>query len=198
MDGIYETKKELLGVTEVAEYLGVGPITVYRWCREGRLPCLKVGKHWRIRREAFEEFLRQSEGSTALSRELRSFLNTLPTHVAVVDASGTIVGVNKAWRDFARSNGGIERRVAEGVNYLRVCDTATGDRSEGAAAFAEGMRSVLFGQREEFEMEYPCHSPTEWRWFTGRVTLFPNGGSPRVVVAHENITERKRMEEQLK
>ncbi len=35
---------ELLGVAEVADYLGVGMVTVYRWCREGRLPCLKVGK----------------------------------------------------------------------------------------------------------------------------------------------------------
>ena len=29
---------ELLSVDEVASYLGVGPITVYRWCGQGRLP----------------------------------------------------------------------------------------------------------------------------------------------------------------
>ena len=52
-------KKDLLGPEEVAEYLGVGLVTVYRWCREGRLPCLKVGKHWRIRQGALEDLLRQ-------------------------------------------------------------------------------------------------------------------------------------------
>ena len=46
---------ELLSVEEVASYLGVGPITVYRWCRQGRLPALKVGKVWRIRRGALED-----------------------------------------------------------------------------------------------------------------------------------------------
>ena len=53
---------ELLGVAEVAEYLGVGTVTVYRWCREGRLPCLKVGRSWRIRREALEDFLSRGRG----------------------------------------------------------------------------------------------------------------------------------------
>ena len=35
---------ELLSVEVVAQTLGVEPITVYRWCRQGRLPCLKPGK----------------------------------------------------------------------------------------------------------------------------------------------------------
>ena len=42
----------LLTVGEVAGYMGVGRVTVHRWCREGRLRCSKVGKSWRIRREA--------------------------------------------------------------------------------------------------------------------------------------------------
>ena len=52
---------ELLAATHVAGILGVKETTVYRWCKEGKLPCLKVGKHWRIRREALEDFLKRSE-----------------------------------------------------------------------------------------------------------------------------------------
>ncbi|MDP9456718.1 MAG: DNA-binding protein [Actinobacteria bacterium] len=48
-----------MGVEKVAGYLGVGRVTVYRWCREGRLPCLKVGKYWRVRRGALGDFLRR-------------------------------------------------------------------------------------------------------------------------------------------
>ena len=189
--------KDLLGVEEVAGYLGVGPVTVYRWCRDGRLPCLKIGKHWRIRRAALEDFIQRSERQSALTGELRSFLNVLSAHIAIINGSGTIVAVNEAWRNFARSNGAIESKVMEGANYLRVCDLARGDQSEYADAFADGIRSVLSDEREEFAMEYPCHSPIEQRWFVGRVTLLPNGGSPRAVVIHENITERKRIEERL-
>ena len=48
--------KELLTVLDVASYMGVGQVTVHRWCREGRMPCSKVGKSWRIRRETLEAF----------------------------------------------------------------------------------------------------------------------------------------------
>lgn len=162
------------------------------------MQCIKLGKHWRIRREALEDFLKQRERPAKLSEELRSFLNTLPAHIAIVDSSGTIVAVNRAWRDFAASNGAIVSKVVEGTNYFKVCDSATGDQSEYAAAFAEGIHSVFSGQREEFEMVYPCHSPTEARWFVGRVIPFTSGSSPRAVVIHENITEREQMKQQLK
>lgn len=57
---------------------------------------------------------------------------------------------------------------------------------------------MLAGVREEFTTEYPCSFTTERRWFVGRVTVFSNGGPLRAVVAHENITKNKLMEEQLK
>src|SRR5919199_4459014 len=77
---------ELLSVEEVASYLGVGPITVYRWCRQGRLPALKVGKVWRIRRGALEDFLRRSERGQSLVSRLNAFF-TVPDHVIAVAAT---------------------------------------------------------------------------------------------------------------
>lgn len=70
----------MLSVDDVGGYLGVGRATIYRWCREGRLPCLKVGKSWRIRRAAFEDFLSRAERSPTLAGQLRSFL-TVPDRV---------------------------------------------------------------------------------------------------------------------
>jgi excisionase family DNA binding protein len=35
---------ELLAAADVAELIGIKETTVYRWCKEGKLPCLKVGK----------------------------------------------------------------------------------------------------------------------------------------------------------
>jgi len=125
-------------------------------------------------------------------------LDSLSAHIAIIDETGTIVTVNKAWREFAEANGAAAQNHAEGANYLRACDSATGAHSEEATPFAEGIRSVLSGQRVKFELEYPCHSPSERRWYIGRVTQFAADGPLRAVVAHENITQRKLAEESLR
>ena len=75
--------RELLSVGEVAAYLDVQPVTIYRWCREGRLPCLKLGKAWRIRRAALEEFLQQREQGGTLVGQLRAFL-TIPDQIIAI------------------------------------------------------------------------------------------------------------------
>src|SRR5215212_4653168 len=74
---------ELLGAEDVAELMGVKETTVWRWRREGRLPCLKVGKHWRIRRAALEDFLKQQERSSTLVGQLSSFLQ-VPDNVLAI------------------------------------------------------------------------------------------------------------------
>ena len=51
----------LLGADEAAAYLGVMKTTVYRWCKEGSIPCLKIGRYWRVRREALEYFTKKPE-----------------------------------------------------------------------------------------------------------------------------------------
>ena len=131
------------------------------------------------------------------SQELQQTLDSLSAHIAILDESGEIIAVNRVWRAFAEANGGDPGRVSEGANYLRACESATGRNTEDAVAFAKGIRAVLSGRRESFEMEYPCHSPTERRWFIGRVTPYFCNEKPWAVVAHENITERKIAEEAL-
>ena len=59
-------------------------------------------------------------------------LQSLPAHIAVVDAVGAIKLVNPAWRAFARDNGGRGEAYL-GDNYLEVC--------RKAAAAGRGRRS---------------------------------------------------------
>jgi excisionase family DNA binding protein len=65
---------ELLAAADVAKMIGVKESTVYRWCSEGKLPCLKIGYHWRIRRGVLEDFLKQRERPGTLVGQLDSFL----------------------------------------------------------------------------------------------------------------------------
>ena len=41
--------EELLTVQEVAEYLKLSRSTVWRWCQQGKLNAVKLGRGWRIR-----------------------------------------------------------------------------------------------------------------------------------------------------
>lgn len=74
VDESFAQGKHLLDAEDVAEYLGVQQTTIWRWCREGSLPCMKIGREWRIRREALDEFLKQHERPVTLVGRLRSFL----------------------------------------------------------------------------------------------------------------------------
>ena len=128
---------------------------------------------------------------------LGATLDGLSANIALLDSDGQILLVNKSWRDFAEANNLSADAVSEGKNYLRICDKAHGKHAEEATSFSAGIRSVISGKTKHFELEYPCHSPNQKRWFMGRVTVFPRGDQNRVIIAHENITERKMSEDSL-
>jgi PAS domain S-box-containing protein len=132
---------------------------------------------------------------TESERFARSVLDSLSAHITILDEGGTVIAVNKMWREFARANS-ANGGVGVGANYLAVCDTASGACSGEAAAVARGIRAVLRGDQEDFSLEYPCHSPTEKRWFVVRVTRFSGDGPIRVVISHENITATKLADEE--
>jgi signal transduction histidine kinase len=121
----------------------------------------------------------------------------LPLSVAVVDRSGDIIRVNREWERFAIDNGGDRTACGVGANYFAVCP-----RSDiTAARFAEGLRDVLTGTEPEFELEYPCHSPDEHRWFIARAAPLSGGAGGSIsgaVISHLNITGRHLAEESIR
>jgi PAS domain S-box-containing protein len=152
---------------------------------------------------------RQAEQALLDSTELaQSTIDALSSHICVLDEAGTIINVNRAWKDFAEDNrpedfgealdaDAWRNRIGEGVNYLDVCRRSEGENSAEAAEFADGIEAVLKGERVLYSKEYACHAPGVPRWFLGRVTRFFSNGVPRVVIEHINITERRRAEEGL-
>jgi len=53
---------------------------------------------------------------------------------------------------------------------------------------ADGIRRVIAGETKQYVTRYPCHSPTEKRWYTLRVVGYRSAGLPKVIVTHEDIT----------
>jgi two-component system NarL family sensor kinase len=125
---------------------------------------------------------------------LRSTLDALSAHIAVLDSGGTIVAVNEAWKSFAGAAGVSASGV--GMNYLSVCERSA-NSSPDAAQTAQALRDIIAGRRAEYRMEYPCESPDGLRWFQLRVTRPSTAPSSRIVVAHEDITEVKRTQQDL-
>lgn len=122
------------------------------------------------------------------SRYAIAAFDALSAHVAILDQHGTVEAVNRAWANFARENGGAS---GLGENYLDVCAHSDGPDRADALQVMAGIRDVLQGRADAFALEYPCHSPTEQRYFMARVTRFEQDGEVHAVVAHENITRRK-------
>lgn len=125
-------------------------------------------------------------------------LDALSAHIAILDGKGVILKTNRAWQKFADDNRFQNFAGGASINYLSVCDLAKGDNSQEAKTVAKGIRAVINGEANEFLLDYPCHSPTEKRWFYMRVTRIPGSGPMRAVVSHENITALKLAEKALK
>jgi|GEM_PF-2533855 len=137
-----------------------------------------------------EEILQQSE------EQLRAVRDSLPALLAVIDRNGNIINVNEAWEKCARENGDEDLRyTGVGVNYLDVCrqvKAPDSDREEAQQAI-RGLQSVLECKTSEFEMEYRCPRPNELRHYFMRAAPL-RMGQGGAVIAHIDITDRKRAE----
>src|SRR5947209_4864584 len=112
----------------------------------------------------------------------------LSAHVAILDGTGRIIGANQAWRRFGEANGLRDPQYCVGANYLAVCEQARGSRTEHAAFVAENLRQLLSAKEGSFQCVYPCHSPTEQRWFQEEGQCFREEAGDFVVIAHHNVS----------
>ncbi len=135
---------------------------------------------------------KQAERSLREANEFwQSTIDALLSHIAILDEQANIIAVNQAWRQFADDNDLGWPDYGVGRNYLSTIDTASGTSTENAAQTAQDIRNLLTGSIQSFELEYPCHSQDEHRWFQLRATRFQGPNGPRVVLCHVPITERK-------
>ena len=53
--------KQVMTVKEIAEYLDVHPMTIYKYVQEGKIPAFKIGASWRIRIESIKKWMQENE-----------------------------------------------------------------------------------------------------------------------------------------
>jgi PAS domain S-box-containing protein len=146
-----------------------------------------------ITHEDVSERVRAEKQLQEATRFNESVLHSLPGHLAVIAEDGHILAVNESWRQFAQANGVPAGHDWTADNYFHAC--RLNEHGERAAA---GIRAVARGERGAFEMEYPCHGGGVERYFLLRANRFRGDGPVRLVVTHENITERVVAERQVR
>lgn len=150
---------------------------------------------WQRYREALQTARSLINAPLAVRHQI---LDTLPAHIALLDAEGKVIHVNTRWRQFAAQHATDLQRVDVGANYLSACEAS--DEPE-PRELGQDLRAIVAGERSQLEFEYPCTTPDGKRWF--RMVACSVAGSTQApsdavaVVMHLDITEQKQAEEQL-
>lgn len=123
---------------------------------------------------------------------LSSLLDSLDSTIVVTDLRGNILYTNTSWHEFAEENAAGEATcLGVGLNYFETCQQAAHSGDKSAKKSLQALLLVAEGRSSLEYVEYPCHSATQKRWFTMRVSRFQADGESFLAVMHINITARK-------
>ena len=138
-----------------------------------------------------EQELRESE------MFVRATIDALSAEICVIDEQHTIIAVNQAWRNFYDANAPGFPQHGIGIRYRILCDALSHPKLESSRKLTDGIAAMMRGECDAYELEYACHSPKGLVWFHVKATRF-GSDVPKVVLAHENITDLKMAEMDLK
>lgn len=54
-------EEKIFTVQELADYLRMKPLTIYKHASTGRLPAFKVGSHWRFKKQSIDLWIETQE-----------------------------------------------------------------------------------------------------------------------------------------
>jgi PAS domain S-box-containing protein len=118
---------------------------------------------------------------------LRRTLDGLTAAVAVLNAAGELVEINRAWREYAGDRALIGLRYGFGEQYARLCRGAA-ERCDAGPAAADGVEQVLRGERDAFDLEYRVPRDGGERRLRLQAQAFDVDGARGVIVVHDDVT----------
>ncbi len=145
-----------------------------------------IGTYWTELRHRIEE-----AGNFAYA-----VIDALSAHICVLDEKGTIIAVNRAWRESDIANTPMGFQLHEGDSYLEASERAVPGQDKYAAPLKAGIQGVMHGTNKDFSLEYSIQDSYQTGWFVAQVTRFADTSPLRLVIAHEDITERKLAEKE--
>ena len=67
---LLEREEGVFTVQELAHYLRMKPLTIYKHASCGKLPGFKVGSHWRFKRSTIDQWIQSQEITNANKKSL--------------------------------------------------------------------------------------------------------------------------------
>ena len=135
-----------------------------------------ITRRWRAERETGQALLL-----------MQSALDAIAAPIALLDGGGTILLVNRAWRD--RHPRAAHRRVRWiGTSYMAARALLKAPPAPEARIRAH-LRELFAGARDGILTVHRLAGRAEERWIQLRATRFTQAGADRVVILHEDVTE---------
>ncbi|KAB8144619.1 PAS domain S-box protein [Chloroflexia bacterium SDU3-3] len=129
---------------------------------------------------------------------LQLALDAITDEVIILNEQGVIIAMNTAAQASWRSMAPQVIDVGLGRSYFSLWAGAPPEYATAAMAIATGIHSILAGEERFFTHEYAYPYAGEMRWYSARISAFTDADRRRVVIAHQDITARKRAEAKLR
>jgi predicted signal transduction protein with EAL and GGDEF domain len=115
--------------------------------------------------------------------------------VAILDGSGSILAVNKAWSE-AKGCLMFGEHHQTGFDYLESCRCAPLPWRTAGLLIREAIEGVL-DARGSARFEYCSSDQTDPFWYSASITRFLDHEQIRIVVTHEDVTQLRRAEKRI-
>ena len=171
------------------KYFGLSLLPVNSSTKQNLLVAVDITRH-KENQQKLEELQRFNQAT----------LDSLSSYICVLDETGYIININKAWQENAIPNSIFLPQVSTGINYLQQIKNNQRKNIIETSEIVVGIKDVISGLKDQFTLEYLCNAKNEDKWFIIKVNPFEASQTlPRkVVISHTDITSRKKVEIALK
>jgi len=134
---------------------------------------------------------RRGAAEHAESGLVAGVLDALPSPTVLIDADGTMLLVNSAWRAAGDLLDDDRLHIGVGGNYFSVMLSLSGDAVNQERI--QRLRELSAGERTTVSADYALTTVTGLRWFHLQASRADQSG--RVVVTHTDVTSRVQAEQ---
>ncbi|PWC80322.1 histidine kinase [Azospirillum sp. TSH100] len=169
-------------------------LSMARWESEGRSFITGILRDITERRRTREELRTSALAMRQLAEQTKATLDALPALIAVLDRSGHIVSVNRAWAEAGPETSFLGQGCIVGDDYLDHC--GRGETADPRAdSVMGGLRTLLSEGGPPVSAEYVTNNQ---HWFRCLAAPMPAGPFGGTVLMHIDVTEIKSMEAALR